>query len=65
LTTTALVVFLRIALRQFQAAVNDRETRVIASLESHVHNLTAEFTTAPPVNGAPPRDARTESRSAT
>lgn len=46
LTTTALVVFLRIALRQFQAAVNDRETRVIASLDTHVHNLTAEFTNA-------------------
>ena len=46
LTTTALVLFLRVALRQFQLTVNDRETRVIDSIETHVRNLAAEFTGA-------------------
>lgn len=46
LTTAALVVFLRIALKRFQAVVDDRETRVAASLETHVHNLGVEFTSA-------------------
>jgi hypothetical protein len=46
LTTTALVIFLRAALRRFQATVDDRETRVMASLDTHVRSLAAEFTSA-------------------
>jgi hypothetical protein len=46
LTTAALVLFLRAALRQLQATVDARETRVIDSLEAHVRTLAAEFTNA-------------------